>query len=314
MYVYADLVIMINLAMNTMILLLTAVAAGIGYKFWRVLLAAALGGIYALGGVMPELSALYTAGAKLVASLFLIGVAFGFKSSRLTLLLTGIFYVISFILGGAVIGWLFFWESNGIPSMGLVSSRLATWQLAAGSMLGTGLIVWAVRWLAGILQRQRTFHRLQIGYQGRTVELVGMLDTGNSVFSLIGHKPVIIVETQSVLPLFSQEVQNFLASMRPELWLSNLPGCQDQAWLNSCELIFYKGVGSSGMLLGFRPDWVAVCWDSGYTKTTAVVIGLYSGNLDSDNRYQALLHPMVLQGSTKQGEVKSCASPGQLSS
>ena len=43
MSVYIDVLLGINIMMNSIILILTALAAGISYKLWRVLAAAVLG-------------------------------------------------------------------------------------------------------------------------------------------------------------------------------------------------------------------------------------------------------------------------------
>jgi stage II sporulation protein GA (sporulation sigma-E factor processing peptidase) len=66
MYIYVDVVFCINIIMNTIILLTTAWLARISYVWWRVLLAAAWGAVYVIGGVMPQLALFYTPVFKLV--------------------------------------------------------------------------------------------------------------------------------------------------------------------------------------------------------------------------------------------------------
>lgn len=296
MYIYADIVILLNIVMNTAILMLTAAAAGTSYKLWRVLIAAVIGAVYALGGVLPDLASFYSVLAKLVVSGLLIVVAFGLKPGRLLAFLLGIFYLVSFILGGAVFGWLFFWQSGKeLAIVRLVPDSLSTLQLAAGSLLGTGLIILVARRVITNLQRRRTLYSTQISYRGKTVELTGLLDTGNGVYSLVGHKPVVIAEAASIVNLLSRAVSDFLQNTKPEMWLSKLPECQDEAWLGSVEVVLYKVIGNGGMLLGFRPDSVTVIGDNGRFMAVNVVVGIYPGKLAADQRYCVLLHPTIMQ-------------------
>jgi stage II sporulation protein GA (sporulation sigma-E factor processing peptidase) len=311
MYVYADIIILLNIVIDMVILMLTAAAAGVSYKLWRIVGAAIIGGVYALGGVLPNLAIAYSATAKLVVSWLLIVVAFGLKPVRLTAIIIGIFYLVSFVLGGAVFGWLFFWQSNELMSARLVPDSLSTLQLAVGSLLGTGLIVLVARRVMITIQRKRSLLLTKISYHGRSIELTGLLDTGNGVYSLVGHRPVVIVEAASVIKLFSPAVSDFLQSTKSELWLSKLPECQDRAWLSGVEVILYKAIGNDGMLIGFRPDSVIIVTDNSSFLATDVVVGIYPGQLVADHHYSALLHPGIMNEVNKCGEVEACGLIGE---
>ncbi|HWQ60986.1 MAG TPA: sigma-E processing peptidase SpoIIGA, partial [Negativicutes bacterium] len=99
MYVYADILLLINTVMNGVILLLTAWAAGIVCKAWRLAAAAFLGAPYALGGLFSALAPLYIPAAKLIAAAVLVRLAFGALRWRPLLLAVAAFYLVSFLLG-----------------------------------------------------------------------------------------------------------------------------------------------------------------------------------------------------------------------
>jgi len=107
-YIYADIFMIFNIVLNGIILLFTALLAGVNYKLWRILFAAALGSIYALGSLLNDYSVLYTPWAKLLASLIIVLSAFPIRSVRSLAVIVSGFYIVSFLLGGAVFGWLFF--------------------------------------------------------------------------------------------------------------------------------------------------------------------------------------------------------------
>lgn len=128
MYVYADVVLLVNLIMNSLIIWLTAWAAGIRYCWWRITLAALAGGLYSLAGIYQELHLLYTPFAKLLISILLIIFSFGWQSLRRLVLLVGLFYIVSFLLGGAVVGWLFFFSRNVVKWLANSMAPSCLWQ------------------------------------------------------------------------------------------------------------------------------------------------------------------------------------------
>lgn len=310
MYIYADMVLLINFMMNSVILVLTAYAAGISFRWKRVLPAAFLGGIYSLGGIFPELFILYTVPGKLLASVIIILLAFGRKSLKLTLTLVGIFFIISFILGGAVLGWLYF-AQTGVPPGASLMSTLSWSHLLTGAVIAAILIGLVVKQMLGRIYRRQTFYQAKIEYGGRSAEITGMLDTGNGLFSLLGRKPVVLLNRQASLSLLSLQAVEYLNKNSPELWLANLDQCPDTAWLSRVEVIPYQSVGSRSVLLGFRPDRITVMTECGPAQTANVLIGIYSGVFAAGSDCQALLHPALITGVNTTKEAGICALPGQ---
>lgn len=296
MYVYADIVIIINIAMNGIILVLTAWVAGINYKVWRILTASALGAVYALGGVAAELELLYTPLAKLAVAAALVYAAFGSRSGRLLAKAVACFYLVSFVLGGAVTGWLYYFQVGTLVNTGREAWLSLSWQqLLAGTAVAVLLSVFALRRLAANLIRRRALLPVIVSYGGRQARLLSLLDTGNQLFTAVGRKPVVLVEAKALEPVLSEAVNGFLHSNQPELWLANLQQCCDQSWLGRIQPIPYQAVGNRSLLLGFRPDSLTVLTPAARVETDAVVIGIYSGRLSPDGSYNALLHPMLVQ-------------------
>lgn len=311
MSVYADVVLAINFIMNSTILVLTAYLAGFPIRWRRILPTAVIGSIYALGGVFPEISLLYTIAGKLAASVAIVVLAFGWRTVKITLLTTGIFFVVSFILGGALVGWLYFVQMEA-PYKADHMVWLSWNNLLIGSVIAIILILFIVKRMLANLNRRKALYRARIDYAGRCQEITGLLDTGNALYSLWGRKPVVLLAYRSALELLGPQAADFLSSHSSDTWLDNLDTCQDRAWLSRVEIIPCQSVAGRNMLLGFRPDSITVLCENGAAATTAeLIIGIYDGVFLAGSDCQALLHPALMAGINITKEAGTCALPGQ---
>jgi Sporulation factor SpoIIGA. len=303
MYVYADILLVINTVMNGTILVVTAWAAGIHYKVWRLLAAALLGACYALAGLYPAAAPLYTPAAKLAVAAALVWLAYDTRSWRSLLFATACFYLVSILLGGAVLGWALLAASPGKASWPQV-----TWQhLAAGAMVTVSLALFIARRLLAGLNRRRLLLPLAIEYAGRRVQLTALLDTGNNLFTLGGLRPVVVVEYSALGPLLSSQVNDYLHRTPPPAWLAGLECCNDREWLARVQVIPCRSVGGANLLLGFRPDSLTVQTATGSVVADDVIVGIHSGRLSAVGTYAALLHPAVLGKLDRKGEAGRCA-------
>jgi stage II sporulation protein GA (sporulation sigma-E factor processing peptidase) len=303
MYVYADILLLVNTLMNGVILLLTAWAAGLGYKAWRLLAAALLGALYALGGLLPALALLYAPAAKLAAAAAIVWLAFAPRTWRAMLLATAAFYLVSLLLGGAVLGWLLLAAGPGAPAW----PTPAWHHLAAGAALAlllTGLL-WR-RLLAG-LTRRRLLLPLVLGYAGRRVTLTALLDTGNHLYTLGSRRPVVLVDRGPLEPLLGPPVADYLRRTPPAHWLADLDRCGDREWLARVQIIPCRSVGGGGLLLGFRPDTLTVVTATGSITADEAVVGVHDGTLSAAGAYAALLHPAVMKTIDTKEEADICA-------
>ncbi len=304
MYVYADILLVINTVMNALILLLTAWAAGAAFRTWRLLAAAVLGALYALGGLLPGAAPLYSPIAKLAASAALVWLALGARSWRALLFATACFYLVSLLLGGATLGWLLLASQ---PHGGAAWPAVTWRHLAAGGLLALLLVglVWR-RLLAG-LTRRRLLLPLILEYAGRSVRLNALLDTGNHLYTIGGQRPVVLVERGSLEPLLGGSVSGYLRRTPPASWLAGLDQCGDPDWLARVQIIPCRGIGGASLLLGFRPDNLTVITAAGSIAADEAVVGIHGGSFTADGAYAALLHPAVLKAIDNKEVANICA-------
>ena len=306
MYVYADVVFIINIVMNSVILLLAAWIAGVNYKSWRILLAATVGGFYVLVGMLPGMIIVNHSLVKVIMSLILILLAYGIKPGRVILLLMTSFYIAAFILGGAVVGWLYLWQTSNWSS-DIFRTDLSWTHLLWGSSIGIFFIFIVIRRILPRMTRQQNLYKIKLEYEGRTLELTGMLDTGNALYTVIGRKPAILVDRIALEPILSEQVVSFLRNNTSEMWLTKLDECVDLAWLSRVQIIPYYAIGCKSMLLAFRPDRFMILSKAGFIEARDMVIGIYSGTLSRDGAYAVLLHPQIMNELSKKEEASICA-------
>lgn len=297
MYIYVDILFAVNLIMNTLILLLTAWVTRAHYVWWRLIVASFVGSVYAIAGVLPQLGFFYTVPCKFVASLLIVLIAFGPKTIRIQAVLVAIFYLISFVLGGAVVGWLFFWESGnnfiGLKELGQYGG-ISWGMLTGGSLISATMIFLIIRVVLKRMLCQRTLYQAEVIYDNKSVALKAMLDTGNGLYTIVGRKPVVLVNQLTIEKVLNECVSEYLRKNSQEEWLEKLEACNDENWLLRVQVIPYKAVGSCSMMLGFRPDCIKVKTDKGDIETSDVVLGIYHGALSNNGMYEALLHPAVV--------------------
>lgn len=300
MVVYYDELLLINFILNTIILSLTAWSANSPAAKKRIISGALLGSIYSLGELLPAWALLYAPLSKLLFAAFLIAVVFGRQPLRRFGILVVIFFVNSFVLGGAVIGWFYFFQSVPIqfqPS----SFEITGYQLAGGGIVGIGLIVIWSRSFTKTFSRKNICFQLKICYEGQVIELNGLLDTGNRLYSPLGHRPVLLVDQEALLGLLPRTIMEYLTTNRDCL-LETIHNVPDVNFMSRLELIPYQAVGVKSWLAGFRPDWVEV-----KSVRSQAVVALSPAKLSADNGYQVVLHPDVVPEQNHETEANVCA-------
>lgn len=308
MYIYADILFVINVVMNSVILMLTAWTVGFTYKIWRIMLAAIAGSCYVLVGMLPMMEFCHTVIVKLVVAWLLICIAFGYQSKRTSVLLLASFYIVSFILGGSIVGWLYFWQTNNYSHNLVIHFSNVSWRnVIWGTCLGIILIVSMMRRMLSKMTRQQHLYQVRIEYDGQVAEFTAMLDTGNGLYTTVDHKPVVLVSQYAVESILSEDVVTFLQNNVPEMWLVNLDQCTDEKWLSRTQIIPYRSIGSHSMLLAFRADALSVLSAAGMTKIPNVIIGIYSRDLSEDRAYAGLLHPQIINEVYKKEGASICA-------
>ncbi|CUH94044.1 hypothetical protein P22_0106 [Propionispora sp. 2/2-37] len=311
MRIYADIVLLLNISINSMLLLFTAWGSKTAYRGWRLVLSAILGSIYSLGEVIIPFDFFYALPVKIMFSIFFVYVCFGSQPVRKFLLVLAVFYAVSFFFGGAVLGWIFFMQTSGWIKNYAVVIQDVTWrQVAGGLVMGMVLIFFVIRRILENLSLNKHIYKVTITYAGQSVKISAILDTGNRLCTMLDRKPVMLVSYKALEVILDPMVQKFFQETPSEFWVSELTNCDHQEWLQRTQIISCRSVGGNRLLVGFRPDSIRIYMEDGEVENKNVYIGIYSEALSADHSFDGLLHTeMFLKNniSYKNKEAGICA-------
>jgi len=301
--IYIDVIWFINLALDGFILLVTAFLARLPARLWRMIGASAIGASYALFLFFPVLSSFLTFFCKFLFSSLMVWVAFRPKRLLEFGKILGLFYLASFLTGGAAFAANSFFGSmtvqNGLVlvSGGTVwaeQTTLAMIVLALPIVYFLGKSAW--NRLAQVRKREGNLWSVQVELSEWHIELTGLLDTGNALTDPLSRTPVMVADwelfrdclPEALIPSFENGVDISMALGDVDM---------DSEWQSRFRLVPYRGVGGTmGMLLAFRPDVVRLTGQAEVHTCRRVLIGLNPRPLAADGTYRAILHPSMIEG------------------
>lgn len=330
MVVYVDLVFGTNLAIDGVVLLLTAKARGLYPSKIRIAGAAVFGALYAASMFLVNIPYLYTFAGKVVVSLAMLLIAFGYSGWVHALRNVAAFYTVNFATLGGVIGITYLVRASGSPwggmSYGTDGSIVLQWPMQLGLFIVSFLIAaWLFHGSAETSRKRQAVESLiwdvEVRVEGRTWTIRGLLDTGNRLYEPLTRTPVMIMEAS----VWREEL--------PAGWCERLRGesadslvselsTNDHdafAWSHRLRLIPYRAVnGSPKLMLAVKPDAVILttqdqAQEQQPIQSTRVLIGLDGGTLSSDASYRAIVHADLVHSDLMQAgaDAKTRAAPSQ---
>ena len=258
MKVYVDGVMLLNFLVDFLLLLGSNRLSGYPSDKKRLLGAAALGALYSGVCLLPDFRFLGSILWRLVSLGLMGSIAFGW--SRSALRRCGIFLLLSLALGG-------------------LAASIGKEDLKALALAGIGL--WCLcRASFPAAPGSREYVPLQITHGGKTVKLLALRDTGNTLRDPITGQPALVLSAGAAVRLTgltAQQLRHPLETMAA----MPIPGLR---------LLPYRTVGQgSGMMLAMAFENVVV--DKRREKT---LVAFAPENFGGDGQYQALTGGIIL--------------------
>lgn len=255
MTIYLDGLFLLNTALNGLLLLGTARLGGAAMIWWRMALAAALGGAYAVAAVAlpwPWLSSLV---AKILSAAAMTALAFGLR--RGSVKLGGIFLALGAAFAGVVLAVV---EVMGTGL--LLMDGGAYYPVSARALLLTAAAVYVLsRTVFAQLVRHTGGEVLPVELWAgpRSVKLTALRDTGNTLRDPVSNQEVVVTEWQTARGLLPPEARNLAEPSALENPAELLPRLMTAMPSGKWRLIPFRAVGvSGGMLLAMRCDRVRI--------------------------------------------------------
>ncbi|MDD3838967.1 MAG: sigma-E processing peptidase SpoIIGA [Clostridia bacterium] len=294
--VYLDVLFIQNIIMNYIILWSVKKLMKIRTSDIRLIAASALGGVYAIFALYPNFELLMNAPTKFILSLLMVLIAFSTHNLSEYFKVLGVFYLMTFVFGGAAFGLFYFTNVGIVLKNGIFYIHSFPFKLLMVSSIFAWLIV-KYSWIHIKKKRLKGNFLMDIiiYFDQKQVALVALLDTGNSLSDPLSDLPVIVVEFEKMRDLIPQDIQLIYEDNNQDDLEKVTDIIANSQWVWRFRMIPFSSLGSkNAMLIGFKPDKVRMMYKDKKKDIKDIIIAIYNGKLSSDYSYSGLLHPEIL--------------------
>lgn len=278
MIVYADIVFIENLIINYVILYVTTLLKKIKVSYFRILLSAMCGSVYAIVSIIVSDNII----SKVILSIVMILIIYPIKDIRKFLETLAIFYLVSITTGGAAIAISYLvngYKINTVNGATIVDFPILFSSI--GLILGIILIKITINNVKSKITQKNIFYDVEVFIGNKKTKIKALLDTGNMLKDPISQKPVIVATKRSLKNVIPQEILEDIKNILGGDRLGDI-----KPFENRIKVIPFKSLGNEhGMLIGIKSNKIIV--DNNEIKD--VIIGIYEKEFSRTKRYDALI-------------------------
>ncbi|WP_102271537.1 sigma-E processing peptidase SpoIIGA [Cytobacillus massiliigabonensis] len=308
MEVYLDIIWALNFLFDSLLLYLTAIILKRDIRLWRIFAGGLIGSVIILLSITPLHSYAGHPLTKLFFSIVMVLTSFGFKRIRFFLRGLMTFYLMTFLIGGSLIGVHYFVKFD---------LKLSSTVLLA-SVKGFGD---PISWLFVLLGFPVAWHfskrnmeaieitkiqydsliKVIIQINDVSYQFKGLIDSGNQLYDPISKMPVMFISIKDRLADFP----GYLVEMaeNPEKFIL---GTEDIVpdWENRMRIIPYSVLGQEHQLIiAIKPDKILIEKDGELYHVDRGFVSFSVQQLSPDDAFQCIVHPKMLT-STRRADAK----------
>ncbi len=295
MTVYIDVLFLENLILNSIILYATAIISKAKIQHLRILCASILGAFYVIIYYVFKIKVYTNIIAKLFLAICMIYIVFRPKKPKDLFKYSMLFFLVSFVFGGASLGVIYIVNSNNvIIKNGMILGKYTINTIMFGVIIAFIVCILSFKLVRTRFTKQDMFCDLKIKVEGKEIKTKAMIDTGNLLKEPITNIPVVVVEYTVLEGVLPKEVlhstENILGGD-----LENIPIEIQKKYLSKLKVIPFSSLGKqNGMLLGIKADSSKVVYGEIEKDIDSLIIGIYNKKLSKKGDYRALLGIEVL--------------------
>lgn len=290
MTVYIDVVFLENLILNVIILYATSLIAKINLKIIRTLISASIGSIYAIMYYIFQIGLYSNIIFKFVLSVIMIYVAFNPKEFKTLLKVLLLFYLTSFVFGGASLSVIYLVNAQRINIQnGMIIGKYTMNTIFTGIIIAFIVIVIAFKIIKSKISKNDLFCDIRFKINNKEIKTKAMLDTGNLLKEPITNIPVVVVEHKLLYDVIPNEILDNIENILG----GDLEDISDEVksdYISKLKVIPFTSLGKqNGILLGIKADELIVEEMNSEKKIDKVIIGIYNKELSKKRTYSALI-------------------------
>jgi len=302
--VYIDIMFMREFIFDALLLSITAWLIKLKWSWWKIGLASMLGALYTIALFFPQLSFMFHFSFKVLTSVFMLLIAFGYKGLHHLLKNLIVFYLISFLAGGVTTGlyYLFlptanaFWKQVLLMNDGIYAVIQTSFLYL---IIGFSIAAFLVYKTVTLRKKQQLIeHNLvnvNITLKGEQLNCIALIDTGNQLYDPLTRMPVVIVEAKLLEPSFPELVAALKSNEVSAYNFSKLSDELLDIWQTKIKIIPFRSVNKDGQfIVALKPEKLVFIHNEQVFTTNKVLLGIDYGHLSSERKYQAILHPALI--------------------
>lgn len=290
MTIYIDIVLIENLIMNYIILLTVAIVLKIHRNNVRILGSSLIGALYAIFAYTSTLEIYSTIFVKILLSIIMIYI--GFKPQNIKILCKQIllFYLTSFVFGGAAFSLLYFIKPQDVLiKNGVLLGTYPLKTVMLSAIVGFIVVVITFKIVKNRISKKDMYCKIDISLNNKNIETIAMIDTGNLLKEPITNTPVIVVEHTLLYNVIPKEILNNLNEILGGDF-SKVPEKIKNEYMLKLKVIPFTSLGrQNGMLLGIKADNVKVVKEEEIHIVNKTIVGIYNKSLTKKGEYRALV-------------------------
>ena len=290
MTIYIDVVLIENLIMNFIILLATGIILKEEIKVIRIIIASLLGAVYSIVSYMSILEIYSSMILKIILSVLIVYIAFNPQTMKKMWKDILIFYLTSFVFGGAAFALIYIVKPQEIlMKNGLFLGTYPLKTIILGSILAFIVLILAFKVVKSKITKKDMLCEIEIQLNGQKIQTLAMIDTGNLLKEPISNTPVIVVEHTLLYDCIPKEILNNLEELLGGEF-NNIPEKIREEYSSKLKLIPFSSLGKqNGMLIGIKADFVIVKDKEKKEKRENIILGIYNKSLTKRGEYRALI-------------------------
>ncbi len=216
MVIYVDVLIFLNTVVDFLILSAVACIFKTVTVTWRKTVAAFVSALFSLYIFLPPLPFFTELLMRLISSALAVVICFGFRTLRRYIRFLFMFYAVSFIYAGAMLGIYIMLK----PSSMSVNNGIVYFDISPLMLITFSFVIYLVTVIfKKLFFKQASFAKrcevkLKVGL--KDIECVAMVDTGHTLSDAFSNSAIIIIDRKTAVALFGEyDTEKMLCLLPP---------------------------------------------------------------------------------------------------
>ena len=220
----------------------------------------------------------------------MIYIAFKPVSPKAMLKQLSVFYMTSFVFGGAALSLIYFIKPGQVLTQnGIFLGDYPLKAVFLGGIVGFIIIIVTFKVVKTRLAPKDMFLEIEVYFGDKKISTKAMIDTGNMLKEPITNVPVIIVEHVVLYEVIPKSILNNIDKILVGNF-EDVPTEIKKEYATKLKFIPFSSIGkANGMLLGIKADKLVVKNEEGSNEIYKIIIAIYNKSLTKRGEYQALL-------------------------